>query len=128
MLLKDKVAVIYGEGGAVGSAVATAFAKEGAKVFLAGRTGAKVEGVAHKILADGGVAKPAEIDAFDEASIAKHLDEIRGKAGGIDLSFKAIGVPASGCCRAGHAGGSASRHFRRELHAPDHNVHSVPFF
>lgn len=95
MLLKNKVAVIDGAGGAVGCAVATAFAKEGAKVFLAGRTGAKVEGVAHKILADGGVAEPAEVDALDEALIAKHLDETVGKAGGIDISFNATGVPTS---------------------------------
>ena len=37
MMLKDKVAVIYGAGGAIGGAVARAFAREGAKVFLTGR-------------------------------------------------------------------------------------------
>ena len=37
MILKNKVAVIYGAGGAIGGAVARAFAREGAKVFLAGR-------------------------------------------------------------------------------------------
>jgi NAD(P)-dependent dehydrogenase (short-subunit alcohol dehydrogenase family) len=37
MMLKNKVAVIYGAGGAVGSAVARAFAREGAKLFLTGR-------------------------------------------------------------------------------------------
>ena len=38
MLLKDKVAVIYGAGGAIGGAVARAFASEGASVYLAGRS------------------------------------------------------------------------------------------
>ena len=38
MLLKDKIAVIYGGAGAVGSAIAKAFAKEGAIVYLGGRT------------------------------------------------------------------------------------------
>ena len=95
MLLKNKVAVIYGAGGAVGSAVAAAFAKEGAKVFLTGRTAANLERVARKIAADGGVAEPAEVDALDEVSIAKHLDGIVSQAGGIDISFNAIGVPAS---------------------------------
>ena len=35
MLLKNRV--IYGAGGAIGSAVAGAFAREGAKLFLTGR-------------------------------------------------------------------------------------------
>ena len=56
MLLKNKVAVIYGAG-AVGSAVAAAFAKEGARVFLSGRTVAKVEAVARALVSDGGVAE-----------------------------------------------------------------------
>jgi NAD(P)-dependent dehydrogenase (short-subunit alcohol dehydrogenase family) len=55
MLLKNKVAVIYGAGGAVGSAVAVAFAKEGARVFLTGRTASKVELVARAISSDSGV-------------------------------------------------------------------------
>jgi 3-oxoacyl-[acyl-carrier protein] reductase len=36
MLLKDKVAVIYGGGGAIGGAAARVFAREGATVFLVG--------------------------------------------------------------------------------------------
>jgi len=38
MLLKGKNAIIYGGGGSIGGAVACAFAREGAKVFLVGRT------------------------------------------------------------------------------------------
>jgi NAD(P)-dependent dehydrogenase (short-subunit alcohol dehydrogenase family) len=37
MLLSEKVAVIYGAGGAIGGAVARAFAAEGAQVFPTGR-------------------------------------------------------------------------------------------
>ena len=37
MLLENRTAVIYGAGGAIGGAVARAFAREGAKVFLSGR-------------------------------------------------------------------------------------------
>lgn len=36
MILKDKVAVIYGAGGAIGSAVTHAFASEGARLHLTG--------------------------------------------------------------------------------------------
>jgi len=38
VLLENKNAVIYGGGGAIGGAVARAFAREGAKVHLAGHT------------------------------------------------------------------------------------------
>lgn len=37
MKLKNKIAIVYGNGN-IGSAIAKAFAKEGAKVFLTGRT------------------------------------------------------------------------------------------
>ena len=46
MLLKDKVAVIYGAGGSIGGAVARAFAREGAALFLTGHELARVEAVA----------------------------------------------------------------------------------
>jgi 3-oxoacyl-[acyl-carrier protein] reductase len=45
VLLEGKNAVIYGGGGAIGGAVAGAFAREGARVFLAGRTRASLETV-----------------------------------------------------------------------------------
>ena len=43
MMLQNKVAVIYGAGGAIGAAVARAFASEGANLFLTGRQLAPVE-------------------------------------------------------------------------------------
>jgi NADP-dependent 3-hydroxy acid dehydrogenase YdfG len=56
MMLKDKVAVIYGAGGAIGGAVARAFAREGARLFLTGRQRASVEAVAKEVVAAGGSA------------------------------------------------------------------------
>ena len=53
MMLKDKVAVVYGAGGAVGGAVARAFASEGADLYLAGRNLAGVEAVANEIVGGG---------------------------------------------------------------------------
>lgn len=92
MLLENKTAVIYGAGGAIGGAVARAFAREGAKVFLAGRTLAKLDAVAKDITAAGGAAETAQVDALDENSIDKHADAVVKKAGGIDISFNAIGI------------------------------------
>jgi 3-oxoacyl-[acyl-carrier protein] reductase len=92
MLLKNKNAVIYGGGGAIGGAVARGFAREGAKVFLAGRTLAKLDGVAREISAAGGSAETAQVDALDEQSVEKHITEVAKNAGGIDVSFNAIGM------------------------------------
>ena len=57
MLLQNKNAVIYGGGGAIGGAVARAFAREGARVFLAGRTLAKLDQVAREISVAGGMCR-----------------------------------------------------------------------
>ena len=76
MLLEHKKAVIYGAAGAIGGAVARAFAHEGANLFLAGRTRARVESVAEEISAAGGVAEAAEVDALDEDAIEKHIDDV----------------------------------------------------
>jgi NAD(P)-dependent dehydrogenase (short-subunit alcohol dehydrogenase family) len=96
MLLPNKNAVIYGAGGAIGGAVARAFAREGATVFLSGRNRAKVDVVAEEIVGAGGRAESAEIDALDEFAIDKHLSDVTAMVGGIDISLNAIGIPNSG--------------------------------
>src|SRR4051794_28021758 len=95
MMLKDKVAVIYGAGGAIGGAVAHAFAREGAKLFVTGRLRAPVETVATDIVSAGGSAEAAEVDALDEQAVDKHLQSVIDKAGLGDISFKAVGIPDS---------------------------------
>jgi 3-oxoacyl-[acyl-carrier protein] reductase len=92
MLLKDKNAVIYGASGRIGSAVTRAFARDGAKVFLAGRTLPKLEALAEEISATGGTAEAAQVDALDPQAIEQHLDAIVKKAGRIDISFNAIWI------------------------------------
>ena len=72
MVLEDKVAVVYGAGGAIGGAVARAFADEGAQVFATGRP---------------------EVDALDERAIDAHLRSVVEAAGRVDISFNAIGLP-----------------------------------
>jgi NAD(P)-dependent dehydrogenase (short-subunit alcohol dehydrogenase family) len=93
MLLKNKVAVIYGAGGAIGGAVARAFAREGAKLFLTGRLRAPVEAVARDIVCAGGSAEAAQIDALDEQAIDTHLMSVIDEAGRVDISFNAVGIP-----------------------------------
>ncbi len=92
MLLEDKVAVIYGAGGAIGGAVAPAFAGEGAKLFLTGRRLAPVEAVAKDIVSAGGSAEAAEVDVLDEQAVDKHLQSVIDQAGRVDISFNVVGV------------------------------------
>ena len=92
MLLRNKTAIIYGGGGAIGAAVARAFAREGAKVFLAGRTPERLNAVANEILGAGGAAETAEVDALDDEAVQKHVDRVAAKAGAIDILFNAIGM------------------------------------
>jgi NAD(P)-dependent dehydrogenase (short-subunit alcohol dehydrogenase family) len=92
MLLAKKTAVIYGAGGAVGGTVARAFAREGARVFLAGHTSGPLEALAREISAAGGVVEAAPVDAFDQLAVERHLSEVVEKAGGVDISFNAISI------------------------------------
>lgn len=96
MILKSKTAVIYGAGGAIGSAVARSFAREGARLFLTGRVQAPVEAVAREIVSAGGSAEAATVDALDEQAVDQHLQSVIDRAGRVDISFNAIGNGVAG--------------------------------
>lgn len=93
--LKNKVAVVYGDGN-IGSAIAKVFAAEGAKIFLTGRTPSKLEKIAGDISSAGGDIVIAQVDALNEPAVEKHMSEVIKKAGKIDISFNAIGLPMKG--------------------------------
>lgn len=90
MLLDGKTAVIYGGAGAIGSAVARTFAREGARVFLAGRTQATLDAVAEDVRAAGGEAHGTALDALDERAVDAFADDVAARAGRIDVSFNLI--------------------------------------
>lgn len=92
MLLKDKIAVVYGGGGDLGGAVARAFATAGATVFLAGRTLSKLEVVAGEIRVAGGRAEVGTVDALDADAVEAHLNAVVAQAGRIDISFNAVWI------------------------------------
>ena len=95
MLLEGKNAVVYGAG-ATGGAVARAFAREGARVFLTGRDQAAVDAVGKDISGAGGLVETAQVDALDDAMVQRHLDAVVETAGSIDISYNAIGIPQQG--------------------------------
>src|ERR1700736_87969 len=89
-LLGGKTAIIYGGGGGIGGGVARTFAREGARVFLAGRTRAKLDSVAREIKSGGGSAGVAELDAVDEPVVDRHVQDVVSKTGRVDVSFNLI--------------------------------------
>ncbi|WP_371671514.1 SDR family oxidoreductase [Streptomyces sp. NBC_00289] len=86
MLLTDKTAIVYGAGGSIGGAVARAFAREGARVHLVGRTGETLDAVAKDIVAAGGLAETAVVDALDEEAVEAHVASVDA----VDISFNLV--------------------------------------
>jgi NAD(P)-dependent dehydrogenase (short-subunit alcohol dehydrogenase family) len=91
--LEEKTAVIYGGGGSIGGACARAFAREGASVFLCGRTRETLESVADQIRSAGGRAGTAIVDALDESSVERHAAEVVAESGSLDVSMNVIAHP-----------------------------------
>jgi NAD(P)-dependent dehydrogenase (short-subunit alcohol dehydrogenase family) len=96
-MLEGKVAAIFAASGAVGSEVARAFARDGARVHLSARRAEALEDLASEIREDGGVAFAETVDAMDRPAVDDWLGRIREEAGRLDVVFNAIGVtPARG--------------------------------
>jgi NAD(P)-dependent dehydrogenase (short-subunit alcohol dehydrogenase family) len=95
-LLKDKVAVIYGGGGAIGGAVAKAFASAGARIFVTDLHAESAKKVVEEITTLGGEAELAVVDVLDASAVQEHLDAVVAKAGKVDISFNAMSLPQTG--------------------------------
>jgi 3-oxoacyl-[acyl-carrier protein] reductase len=90
MLLEGKTAIIYGASGHVGGAVARVFAREGAHVFLVGRTPEALAPIADDI--GGSDANTAQVDATDPSAVERHFASVVDQAGGVDISFNLVGL------------------------------------
>jgi NAD(P)-dependent dehydrogenase (short-subunit alcohol dehydrogenase family) len=89
-LLQDKNTIVYGGGGSIGGGVARTFAREGARVFLAGRTREPLDAVAADIASAGGSAEVAVVDVLDGQAVDEHAAAVASEAGSIDATFLAI--------------------------------------
>src|SRR5262245_37225761 len=91
-LLSGKTAIINGGGGALGGAAALAFAREGARVFLAGRSHGRLREVAAQIQAIGGTVDADVVDALEPAAVDAHAESVAARAGRLDVVLNAIGL------------------------------------
>tara|TARA_R110000868_G_scaffold325063_1_gene585859 strand:+ start:44 stop:763 length:720 start_codon:yes stop_codon:yes gene_type:complete len=89
--MKDKIVLIVGGSGGIGSASAKRFAKEGAKVILAARNKSKAEEVAKEINDSGGEAFAIQVEATDQTSVSHMAKEIEENLSKIDVLINAFG-------------------------------------
>src|SRR5439155_26706659 len=89
-LLEGKTAIIYGGGGGIGGGVARTFAREGARVFLVGRTRERLDAVATDITSAGGSAEVAVVDALAEQAVGEPVQRGVSKAGRDEVAVTRI--------------------------------------
>ena len=92
MRLAGRVAIITGAGRGIGRAVARTFAREGAAVVLAARSGPELETVARQIVDDGGRAVTVTGDVSNEAAVAALVQRALSQHGRIDILVTAAGT------------------------------------
>ncbi|HYI21661.1 MAG TPA: SDR family NAD(P)-dependent oxidoreductase, partial [Candidatus Limnocylindrales bacterium] len=89
--LDDRVALIVGGGGAIGSALGAALAGAGARVALLGPTAARLDGAAKAIGKQGGEAVTVVGDATSEEECERAVAEVVAQLGRLDIVVNAVG-------------------------------------
>lgn len=90
-LLAGRTAAVFAATGAIASEVARTFAREGATVWLSGLDRARLDSTAKEIIAAGGAARVAVVDATRPDEVDTFLDRVRAEAGALDVVFNGIG-------------------------------------
>lgn len=88
----DKVALVTGGGANIGRGVARAFAREGATVVVAGRRPEPLDQTVALIEADGGKASAVVADVASSAEVARLIETIVNRHGGLHVAFNNAGI------------------------------------
>lgn len=94
MRYTGKVVVVTGGGGAIGRALASGFAREGARVLVADRRGDMADAAAAAIRAAGGEASGMAVDVADLGALDAMLDAAMERHGGLDVLCNNAGAPS----------------------------------
>lgn len=92
MRLQDKVAVITGAGRGIGRHISLAFAKEGAKIAVTGRTKERREQVVNEIVKEGGEARPISLDVSRDGDVLDAVKQVLDDWGRIDILVNSAGI------------------------------------
>lgn len=91
-LLKDKLALVTGSGGGLGSAIASGFAAQGARVIVADIDLGRAEATAASIVGAGGQAWSVAIDVTDRAAVQACATALEERFGPIDVLVNNAGI------------------------------------
>lgn len=92
MILKEKIAIIYGATGSIGTAVSIKFASEGATVILVAREAEKLKNLSDKICAIGCNSYWYVVNAMEKKDVEAHLNIVKEKFSRIDISINLISI------------------------------------
>ncbi|MGE9292787.1 MAG: SDR family NAD(P)-dependent oxidoreductase [Puniceicoccales bacterium] len=102
MKFENKVVVITGGGGSIGSAIARQLAAQGASVALADMNLDEARKRADEIVSAGGRALPLTVNVCDRESINKMVATVREQLGEIDILVNNAGGSARSECSLFH--------------------------
>lgn len=91
-LVKDKLVLITGGGGGLGSAMARGFAREGARVIVVDVALDKARGVADDVGQDGGIAWAESVNVTDRRAVAALAASLTEQLGPIDVLINNAGI------------------------------------
>lgn len=89
--MKDKVILIVGGTGGIGSAIASNLSEQGAKIVIAGRNRSKAEEIAKELNANGGDAYAIDVDVTNPSSVKNLAEQVKDGLGKVDVLVNAFG-------------------------------------
>lgn len=91
-LLKNKLALVTGAGGGLGSAIAQGFAREGARVVVADIDAARAAATVKVITDHGGQAWSESLDVTDREGVRQFAQALTERFGPIDILVNNAGI------------------------------------
>jgi NAD(P)-dependent dehydrogenase (short-subunit alcohol dehydrogenase family) len=92
--LAGQVVLVTGAGSGIGAAAAAAFAREGARVVLAGRREQELNAVAARIALEHGTTAVIPTDVADAVAVRALVKQTVDRFGGLDAAFNNAGTTA----------------------------------